>query len=93
MMCISSSQGSTVQRFFNDGKSSSIQTNPTLGLSNIAVTNNNGVLSCQFQRTKCIGSSDGRYYDLSKSYYILLAKGSLSGSKNSNQQKNLCYSC
>ena len=81
-MCIPSSSLSTVQRFFNDGRSSSMQTNPTLGLSNIVVTNNNGILKCQFQREKFINSADGRYFSLFDPYYVLLATGSLSGSKN-----------
>ena len=81
IMCISNPKLSTVQRYYNNGKSTSIQANATLGLSNITVTNNNGILRCQFDRIKYISTTDGKYFSLFNTYYVLLAKGTLSGSK------------
>ncbi len=67
-----------VTRYINSGKASQQQPDPTVGLSDIVVTNNNGILRCQFNRTRYIDMP--YYYSLSSSYYVLLAKGSLSES-------------
>ena len=80
MMCISQSSTGKLLRYFNDERSPSQQENATLGLSNIVITNNNGVLRCQFNRTNYISTSN--YFNLLDSWFVLLAKGSLSGSKN-----------
>ena len=78
-MCTIQSNNGNVTRYINNGKSSEQQSKPSLGLSDIVVTNNNGILRCQFSRTKRIVDEEG-YFDLFSPYYILLAKGSLSGS-------------
>ena len=71
-----------VTRYFNNGKSSQQQTDPILGLTNVSVSNNNGIQRCQFDRIKYMPSSDGKYYSLFSSYYVLFAKGTLSGSND-----------
>jgi len=73
---MNSSQGN-VLRYFNNGKKSDVQAHSSIGLSNVAVTNNDGILNCQFNRTKDI-SSIPTYYSLFNNYYVLLAKGHLS---------------
>lgn len=73
---MNSTQGG-VKRYFNNGKNTQIQEDPSIGLSNIIVTNNDGILNCQFNRTKYI-SSVSTYYSLFDSYYVILAKGKLS---------------
>ena len=84
MMCTMLSNRGNVLRYFNDGRLSSQQTDSSLGLSNIIVTNDNGVLRCQFNRTNFISTSDNKFYNLidSNGWYVLLAKGVLAGSKN-----------
>jgi hypothetical protein len=70
-----------VRRFFNTGYSNGQQKDSTIGLSNVTVKNDNGVLRCQFNRTKHIALEDGKYFSLYSTWYVLLAKGSLSGSE------------
>ena len=77
-MCTMVSNIGNVTRYINSGKASQQQPDPSIGLSNISVTNTNGILRCQFNRTKYIATEN--YYSLFSSYYVLLAKGSLSGS-------------
>ena len=84
IMCSVSEGHSSIQRYYNDGKSPQIQSDPTLGLSNIVITKNNGLLRCQFNRTKHIKTLDGKYYSLFSPYFVLLAKGQMNGS-------NKCY--
>ena len=80
IMCkFNSISSSSVQSYYNGGKSTSKSSNPNKGLSNVTVANNNGVLNCQFRREKFI--SDQNYNSLYYQWYILLAKGSLSGGK------------
>jgi hypothetical protein len=81
MICNPVSNDGKVKRFFNTGYSSEQQQDPTIGLSGITVINTNGVLRCQFNRTKYIALEDGKYFSLFSSWYVLLAKGSLSGSE------------
>ena len=78
-MCAMQSNNGSVTRYINNGKSSEQQPKPSIGLSDIVVTNNNGILRCQFNRIKRIIGEEG-YYDLFSPYFVLLAKGSLSGS-------------
>ena len=70
---------SNVRRFFNKGTRIELQQNSTLGLSNETAENTNGVLRCQFNRTKYIAVKD--YFSLFSPWYVLLAKGSLSESE------------
>ena len=77
-MCILNSTHGKIQRYFNNDKSTQIQSDSTIGLNNIFVTNNNGILFCQFNKTKEI-SSIPNYFSLFNSYYVFLAKGSLDG--------------
>ena len=81
-MCTMLSNQGNVTRYFNNGKSSQQQIDPTLGLTNVIVSNNNGIQRCQFDRIKYMGSSNGKYYSLFSSYYVLFAKGTLSGSND-----------
>ena len=76
IMCTMNSTQGNVQRYFNNGKQSQIQINPHYGLNDIKVTNNDGVLNCQFVITK--DGSSSTYYSLRDYYYVLLAKGDLS---------------
>lgn len=69
-----------VSRYLNSGYSSSQQTDPSVGLSGVTVSNNNGILRCQFNRTK-YEPGVSHYYSLYSSAYVLLAKGVLAGSK------------
>ena len=80
-MCFISSDQATVQRYFNNGKKSNVQTDPSIGLSSVVVTNNNGVLQCQFNRSNS-NNSIQNYFSLSNLYYVLLAKGPFSGILN-----------
>ena len=50
--------------------------NPTVGLSNPVVNNNNGWLTCSFTRLISMQSQQG-YFDLSKPYFILAAYGAM----------------
>ena len=72
-----SNQGN-ISRYVNKGYTSIPQTDLLVGLSDVAVSNNNGILRCQFNRKKYLGV--GNYYNLFRSAYVLLAKGSLSES-------------
>ncbi len=78
-MCSTGSYEGKIRRFFNTGTKSELQQNSTIGLSNVNVTNANGVLRCQFNRTKYIAVKD--YFSLFSPWYVLLAKGSLSESE------------
>jgi hypothetical protein len=77
-MCTMNSSSGNVQRYFNNGKQPQMQLDPYYGLSNIIVTSNNRILSCQFNITKEGPSST--YYSLYDFYYVLLSKGDLSAS-------------
>ena len=78
MMCTTASNGD-VRRFFNTGYTNKQQIDSSIGLSNVTVGNANGVLRCQFNRTKYIAVKD--YFSLFSPWYVLLAKGSLSESE------------
>ena len=67
-----------ISRYVNKGYTSIPQTDLLEGLSDVTVSNNNGILRCQFNREKY--SEGDNYYNLFSSAYVLLAKGSLSGS-------------
>lgn len=79
-MCSFTSNKVGVKRYFNEGKSTQPQLHSTIGLTNIVVTNENGLLRCKFNRTKEM-SSIPNYYSLNSSYYVLLARGDLDGGK------------
>ena len=78
VMCTASSNTGSVLRYFNNGHKSSVQSDSGVGLTNIVVTNSNGVLRCQFNRVKA-NASVSNYFSLYNTYYVLLAKGVLSG--------------
>ena len=79
-MCGVSANQMSVKRYFNEGKSPQMQLQSTIGLSNLQITNENGILKCIFNRTKTI-SSIRNYYSLNNPYYVLLARGDLDESK------------
>lgn len=66
----------TVQHWFNQGQSSKIllSTNPFVGLSNLKASLSNNILTCSFTRQKLVQNVQN-YFDLSKSYYLLMAQG------------------
>ena len=73
-MCKSTNK---IERYINNGKSTSKQNDVSIGLSNSVVKNMNGILNCQFKRIKY--SPTTNYFNLFNPCYVLLAKGSLSG--------------
>ena len=81
MMCTTGSNKGEVRRFFNTGYTNKQQIDSSIGLSNVTVGNANGVLRCQFNRTKYVALEDGKYFSLFSPWYVLLAEGSLSGSE------------
>ena len=55
--------------------------NQQIGFSNININKVNGGLSCSFRRAKTV-SNVAKYFNISKSYYILTAIGSIDNSGN-----------
>ena len=51
-----------------------MSTNPTVGFTNIKTSYTNGVATCSFTRAVKMPSL-AKYFDFSKSYYILAAYG------------------
>ena len=72
----------TVQSYSNSAaKSTRKQSNPKKALSNIVVTNNNGILNCQFKRETFNFEPASIFNSVYNSWYVFLAKGSLLGGK------------
>ena len=76
-MCKVYQNKATLERYHNSGKSSSVTNNPSAGISNLVITNQNGALSCSFTREKTMPGVD-YYTNLNNPSYILMAQGSVS---------------
>lgn len=75
-MCFSKTAGDNdIQQFFNTEDFSSLLNpdEPRIGLSELKILQENNYLSCSFKRKKIIDAEN--YFDLSKKYYLLIAKG------------------
>jgi hypothetical protein len=68
----------SLQRYYNTGKSSSVTADPSAGISNLVITNQNGTLSCSFRREK-IMPGIAHYFNLNNPTYVLMSQGSVSG--------------
>jgi hypothetical protein len=80
-MCKYSNGVGTVEHYFNKAKlipTLLVNENPTIGISNAAVSTNQGFLVCSFSREKSNPSIEN-YFDLNLDYYLMLAKGILNG--------------
>ena len=73
-MCKVYQNVASLQRYYNSGKSSSITADPSAGISNLVITNQNGTLSCSFRREKNMPGV-ANYTNLNNSTYILMASG------------------
>ncbi len=51
--------------------------NPSIGISNISITQNGAILICRFQRKKKYPRSSPQYFDLNDEYYVLGAFGDI----------------
>jgi hypothetical protein len=81
-----SSPVSSVQHYYTNGNSGISlvdAANPSIGLTNIKVVYNNGMLNCSFTRMNTM-SDNSKYYDTKKSYYILTATGNDATSEHLN---------
>ena len=77
-MCKVYQNQASLERYHNSGKSSSITNNPSAGISNLVIKNQNGALSCSFTREKFMDGVD-YFTNLNNPAYILMAQGSISG--------------
>ena len=78
-VCQLNSDGTvSLKHYYNKGYSSALllNSNPTIGYSNIETSYANGIASCSFTRELKMPSV-ANYFDLSYSYYILTANGPL----------------
>lgn len=69
---------STIEHYYNEGKWPILldQTQPSVGYSNMKIQTNSSILQCSFRRSKFVPNQD-KYFDLSESYYLLVAYGEL----------------
>ncbi|CAF0731294.1 unnamed protein product, partial [Brachionus calyciflorus] len=79
VVCKTYKNSSSIIRMYNPGKNNPIlldSTYPSIGLENMTINFNNGLLTCKFRRLKS-KLNTANYYDLSKgnSYYLLFARG------------------
>ncbi len=79
-MCLYTTTNPTIKHYYNNNKNAPglLNSNPTVGYSNIAVSYANGMLTCSFNRQKSI-SNVPNYFDLSNNYYLLMANGQTNG--------------
>jgi hypothetical protein len=66
-----------VETYYNTGKNRSSlidEKNPSLGISNQAISLENGILTCSFRKLKSIADSY-QYFDMRKEYYLLFGRG------------------
>jgi hypothetical protein len=78
---LGSSSGGAVWQMYNPGHVTPgllDSGNPSVGLINMAVASSNGVFTCSFMRANQ-NSTLANYFPLNKLYYLLLAKGYVSG--------------
>ena len=76
----------SVQQMYNLGRSRPIlidEANPKIGISNDAISFEDGFLNCAFDRLKSMPNVT-KYYDLKNDYYLLLAKGNVVSGINFN---------
>ena len=73
-MCKVYQNVASLQRYYNTGRSSSVTADPSAGISNLVITNQNGTLSCSFRREKSMPGV-AHYTNLNNSTYILMAYG------------------
>ncbi len=80
-MCLTSK---SVQNYYNpNGRDPStiVETsNPSLGISNIQITQSGNWLICEFKRLKQYPSLNTQYFDLKNQFYVLGAFGNTDGS-------------
>lgn len=78
-MCKFNGDSRSVENYFNPGQITPIlidSNQPSLGLSEINITSNQGYLICSFKRTKNLKESS-KYFDLNEKYFLFIAKGNI----------------